>query len=84
VYIAEPETNIVQEMPAGCNAASCVVTIGGGFTSPWGLAADWQSDVFVADSGTNSAKLIPPGCTAAACVTTYNTGFNYPYDIGIF
>ena len=30
------------EVPAGCNAASCVVTIGGGFNLPYGVGADWQ------------------------------------------
>ena len=70
VYVAEPEINIVQELPAGCNASTCVTTIGGGFNMPWGLGVDWQSDVFVADSGNNVTKLIPPGCTASGCVTS--------------
>ena len=84
LYVAEPVSSIVAEMPAGCNAASCIVTIGGGFNFPYGVTADWQSDVFVADTANNVTKLIPPGCTAAVCVTTFNSGFNSPFGIAIF
>jgi streptogramin lyase len=83
-YIAEPIAQVVAEIPAGCNAVTCVTAIGGGFSQPYGVAADWQSDVFVIDEGANTTILVPPGCTAAGCTTPTNSGFNAPLGIALY
>src|SRR5579875_1764692 len=38
VYVADKNASAVYEMPAGCTAASCMTSLGGGFKEPTGVA----------------------------------------------
>jgi len=58
-------------------------TIGGGFSSPYGIAVDGAGDLFLADYGNSAVKEIPAGCAAANCVATLGGGFNYPRGVAV-
>ena len=58
-------------------------TIGGGFSSPYGIAVDGAGDLFLADYGNSAVKEIPVGCAAAGCVITLGGGFNYPRGVAL-
>ena len=75
VYVADTQNNAVKQIPPGCTASSCVVTLataytsGGGFNQPAGVALDSGGNVYVADTGNNAVKQI----VAAGGYTTVNT-----------
>jgi len=73
----------VREIPWLCSSTNCVRTLGGGFSSPWGVALDKDGDVFVADSGNNAVKEIPPGCASSSCVRTLGGGFIRPMGVAV-
>jgi streptogramin lyase len=70
LYLADQANNAVKKIPSGCATSSCVITIGGGFSAPFGLAVDGAGNVLVADNGNNAVKQIPAGCTSSTCVIT--------------
>ena len=53
-------------MPAGCASSSCVTTLGGGFSDPWGVAVDGSGNVYVADDGNSAVKEMPAGCASSS------------------
>ena len=65
-WVAVPQTSAQTARFSGS-----VVTLGGGFTDPWGIAVDRSGNIYVGDNvGTvgstgGSVKEIPAGCTAA-------------------
>ena len=65
-------------MPAGCASSSCVTTLGGGFSDPYGVAVDASGNVYVADYGNSAVKEMPAGCASSSCVTTLGSGFAIP------
>ena len=83
IYIADTGNSAIKEIPIGCGDPSCVITIGGGFDVPRGVAADGFGNVYVADFGNNAIKIIPPGCYAASCVATLGGGFSEPWGIAV-
>jgi streptogramin lyase len=90
VYVADPfNNNAVKKMPSGCTSANytnhlCAIpTLGGGFDTPYGVAADGSGNVYVADSSDNTLKKIPSGCTSSSCVTGLGGGFNAPKGVAV-
>ncbi len=75
VYVADTQNNAVKQIPPGCTASSCVITLattytsGGGFNQPGGVALDSGGNVYVADTGNNAVKQI----VAAGGYATVNT-----------
>jgi hypothetical protein len=63
----------VWKIPVGCSSSSCLVSLGGGFGSPTGIAVDKNNNVYVADSYYSAVDEIPPGCTSSNCVITLAT-----------
>ncbi len=58
-------------------------SIGGGFSSPAGIAVDGAGNTYVADNGADAVRKIPAGCTSASCVITLGTNMNSPYSIAV-
>ncbi|MGA2962599.1 MAG: NHL repeat-containing protein, partial [Candidatus Korobacteraceae bacterium] len=87
VFVADPNDSAVKEIPSGCLTSSCVQTLGGGFSAPFGVAVDGSGNVFVADTSNNAVKEIPPGCTASSCVITlaaaYTSGGGFSAPSGV-
>jgi hypothetical protein len=46
----------VKEFPAGCASSSCVTTLGGGFSNPYGVALDGSGNVYIADTYNDAVK----------------------------
>lgn len=82
-YVADYGNNAVKENPVGCGDPSCVITIGGGFLNPRGVATDANGNVYVADTGHATVKLIPPACYTSSCVETIGGGFSEPWGIAV-
>src|SRR5215472_2251585 len=60
-----------------------IVTLGGGFTSPDGVAVDGAGNVYMTDYATNVVKEIPAGCASSTCVTTLGGGFSNLYGAAV-
>jgi NHL repeat len=73
----------VYEISPSCSDAYCASSLGGGFSSPFGVAVDAFANVFVADTGNNAVKKIPPGCVSASCVTAVGSGFKAPQGVAV-
>ena len=91
IYLAMPDLNAVQEIPASCitgaNDGTCIKTLGGGFSEPQGVAVDTDGNVYVADTDNNAVKEIPATCIThannASCVITLTSSFNQPYGVAV-
>ncbi len=59
------------------------LSLGGGFSSPFGVAVDKSGNVFVADTDNSAVKEIPLGCVNSGCVKTLGSGFSGPYGIAV-
>ena len=57
-------SNNVYEIPAGCVAAGCVVTIDVGFSTPQGVAVDASGNLYVADTGNLQVEELAPPYTS--------------------
>jgi sugar lactone lactonase YvrE len=83
VFVADTNNRAVDEIEAGTggNAAgvvsssSTVVTVGSGFSSPFGVAVDGSGNVFVADTNNRAVKEIEAGTggNAAGMVSSSST-----------
>lgn len=58
-----------------------IVTIGGGFNQPTGIAVDDAGNLYVADTGNNAVEEIPIGCLSSSCVIAMSGGFNGPKGV---
>jgi sugar lactone lactonase YvrE len=83
VYIADSFNNAIKELPSGCFSASCVITLGGGFSFPQGVAVDENGNVFVADYENQAVKEMPPGCVSSNCVTTVGGRIRAPESVAV-
>ena len=76
VYVADLNSGVVSEMPAGCVSSTCVTPLGvGGFSGPNTVAVDGSGNVYVADSNTFKVTQMPAGCASSSCVTSLGSGF---------
>jgi len=72
IYVADKGNGLVKEIPKACHYASCVVTVGKGFSCPTDVSLDETLDVYVSntcDYGTAVYKMAP-GCNAKRCAST--------------
>jgi streptogramin lyase len=83
VFVTDFLKHTVKEIAPGCEAASCVSTLGGGFQGPQAIAVDKAGNVFVADILSDDVKQIPPNCAAASCVTRLGGGFLHPTGVAV-
>jgi hypothetical protein len=83
LYVADTSNMAVKEIPIGCTYATCIITIGGGFSTPTAVTSDASGNVYVSDYGHNAVKKIPAGCYDSTCVLTIGGGFSLPYGIAI-
>ena len=67
-------SNNVYEIPAGCVAAGCVVTIDVGFSTPQGVAVDASGNLYVADTGNLQVEELAPPYTSSV-VLDNNPGY---------
>ncbi len=82
VFVTDTNKERVDEVAPGCTSASCVTSLGGGFSSPTGVAVDASGNVFVGDNGGTVSEM-PPNCMSAGCVTAIGGGFGGPWGIAI-
>jgi hypothetical protein len=83
IYVADTNNSAVEVMTAGCTLASCVASLGGGFSQPNGVAVDVNGNVYVADAGTFKVTSMTAGCANAACVTNLNGNFSSIYSVAL-
>ena len=76
LYVATYGLHAVYEMLAP--SYTTINTLGGGFTTPSGVAVDGSGNVFVTDG---NPEEIPVGCLSAACVITVASGFDSPLGV---
>ncbi len=67
LFVADLGLKTVAKVPVGCSVASCVQSIGSGWSAPDGVAVDAAGDVFVADEGLGQIVEVPAGCNTSAC-----------------
>ena len=60
-----------------------LTTLGGGFSSPAGVAVDGSGNVFVADTVNNAVKEIPFNCLSSSCTKTLGSGFSDPEGVAV-
>ncbi len=82
IFVAD-DNSAVKEISPGCIVASCVKTLGGGFSTPKSVAVDGAGNLFVADWSNNAVKKIPPGCVSSSCVKTLGSGFDGPLSVAV-
>src|SRR3984885_5315933 len=64
--------------------AGAMTTVGGGFSSPDGVAVDKSGNVYVPSSVPNGGLYeVPPGCASYTCVTTLGGGFSGPTGVAV-
>ena len=83
VYVADSGNQAVKEMPVGCLNSTCVVTLGGGFTLPKGVAIDGSGNVYVTEFSYSAVKEMPAGCTSSNCVVTLAGSFSGPFGVAV-
>ena len=89
VYVADTGNSLVKEIPAGCLASSCVVTLGGSntFKYPQAVAVDASGNVFVADLGNQLVKeiLAVNGSIPSTnpTINTLGSGFKNPSGVAV-
>jgi DNA-binding beta-propeller fold protein YncE len=72
IYVADKGNTLVKEIPKACRYASCVVTVGSGFSCPTDVSLDELLNVYVSntcDYGTAVYKMAP-GCSDKRCAST--------------
>jgi hypothetical protein len=75
VFVANLGYGTVQEIPAGCTASACIVTVASGLYVPEGIAVDGSGNVFITN-GYATVQEIPAGCGSSACIRTVGGGFS--------
>ncbi len=83
LYVADKSSTGILKVPVGCTDSSCVVTLGGGFSSPTGVALDGSGNIYVADSGNAAVKEMPANCASSTCVTPLGAGFITPQGVAV-
>jgi DNA-binding beta-propeller fold protein YncE len=89
VYVADTGNSLIKEIPVGCVASNCVVTLGGSnsFRNPQGVAVDASGDVYVADLGDAAVKeIVAVGGSIPSTnptITTLGTGFTSPSGVAV-
>jgi DNA-binding beta-propeller fold protein YncE len=78
---AGPQTTFATTT-SGVSLPASMVSVGGGFNWPGGVAVDANTNVFVADSGNNVVKEIV-AAGGYATINTLGSGFNYPNGIAV-
>jgi streptogramin lyase len=71
------------DITTGNYVPGTVATLGGGLSSPLGLAVDGSGNVFVADNGNNAVKEIAYSCGSAACPTALSGNFSSATDVAV-
>lgn len=80
IFVADYGATTVKEIPKACDYASCVVTVGSGFSCPSALSLDSAQNVYVSntcDYGTAVYKM-PPGCNNVSCSSTMPGDYRNP------
>lgn len=57
--------------------------LGGGFNSPWGVAADAVGNVYVGDYGNKAVEEVPAGCASSNCKVALGGGFTQPTGVAV-
>jgi hypothetical protein len=78
-----PALSLVQKISAGCASSGCIATLGGGFSSPMGVAVDAVGNVYVADAGTFKVTVMTAGCATSSCVTDLGGSFSSIYSVAV-
>src|ERR1700683_1620687 len=63
--------------------SNAIVTLGGSFQNPQGVAVDRSGNVYVAASEAGFVYELTPGCASASCVTTLGGGFRAPSGVAV-
>lgn len=85
VFVGDGGNAMVKEIPYGCAAAACVVTLGGGFSfeMPYGVAVDGSGNVFVNDyTASKVYEILAGGYTTVQQIASSST-FADPYGIAV-
>ncbi|MGA3162031.1 MAG: MBG domain-containing protein [Terracidiphilus sp.] len=59
------------------------ITLGGGFSTPQGVAADGSGNVYISDSTANQVQEFPLYCADSSCVNPLGGGFSQPHGAAV-
>jgi len=70
--------------PQAVFSPSTEITLGGGFSSPMGVAVDGNGNAYVVDyTYPTVVTKVPAGCADAGCMTAMGGGFYYPDGVAV-
>lgn len=83
IYVVDYGSKLVKEIPEGCRYASCVATIGTGFSCPTFVSHDASLDLFVSNTCdyNTAAYKMAPGCSERTCASKVPGDYLNPLGI---
>ncbi len=82
IYIADYTSKVVKEIPKACRYASCVLTVGKGFSCPTFVSTDSSLDVYVSNTCDYHTAVyrMAPGCSSKSCASTVPGDYLNPFQ----
>jgi hypothetical protein len=81
IYVADNAAKVVKEIPKACGYASCVLTVGKGFSCPTFVSSDAKLNVYVSNTCDYNTAVykMAPGCTDRKCASTVPGHYVNPF-----
>jgi hypothetical protein len=81
IYVADNASKVVKEIPKACRYASCVLTVGKGFSCPTFVSTDSSLDVYVSNTCDYNTAVykMAPGCNDRKCASTVPGDYLNPF-----
>ncbi len=81
IYVANQNSNLVQEIPPNCTTSACVITLPGSYTGASGVTVDGAGNIYVASTDGNIHEIETNG--TVLLLGTFNNSTNGIVDIAL-